>query len=75
MTSEDLTTKQAEKIYDALRPTLGFLTQLEQRLQEIGFSPNDGYYEKVNAALDAFRRLTIETRRRSMTRPELPPRP
>lgn len=61
MTRDDLTSKQAEKIYEALRPTLGFLTQLEGRLQELGFAATDGYYEKVRAALDAYHRLTVET--------------
>jgi hypothetical protein len=75
MSRADLTTTQAGKIYEALRPTLGFLTQLDRRLRELGFPPNDGYHEKVGNALDAFRRLTTETHQRSMTRPELPPRP
>ncbi len=75
MTSQDLTTTQAEKIYEALRPTLAFLTQLDQRLQDIGFGPANGYCEKVKEALDAFLRLTTETHRRSMTGPEIPPHP
>src|SRR6478736_6569139 len=61
MTSSDITTRQAEKIYEALRPTLGFLTQLEGRLAELGFSMTDSYFQKVTAARDAFQRLTVES--------------
>ena len=61
MTGEDLTPTQARKIYDALQPTLGFLSKLERRLIEIGFSANDPYFEKVAAAHEAFHRLAVET--------------
>ncbi|MFO0840938.1 MAG: hypothetical protein U0797_00885 [Gemmataceae bacterium] len=64
---EALTTLQAAKIYDALHPTLGFLTQLEARLSQLGLRPTDGYYQKVREALDAFHRLTVETHYLSCT--------
>jgi hypothetical protein len=65
MTRQALTTRQAGKIYEALCPTLGFLTQLEQRLAEMGFGPLDPYYQKVKVAQDALHRLTVETHYRS----------
>lgn len=65
MTRDEITTKQAEKIYLALRPTLGFLTQLEERLTALGFSSTDDFYRKVLDARDAFHRLTVETHYRS----------
>ncbi len=61
MTKDNITTRQAEKIYAALTPTLGFLTQLESRLTEVGFQATDGYYERVRAARAAFLHLTTET--------------
>lgn len=61
MTRNDITTRQASKIYDALHPTLGFLTQLEQRLDRLGFRHDDDYYKLVATARDAFQRLTVET--------------
>ncbi len=61
MTNEELSTTQARKIFDALHPTLGFLTQLEVRLGQLGFPPTDEYYRKVLAAREAFHRLTVET--------------
>lgn len=61
MTRGDLSTKQAKKIYGALHPTLGFLTQLERRLLELGISANDSYYAKVKAARDTYQQLTVET--------------
>lgn len=65
MTRGDLSSRQARKIFDALHPTLGFLTQLERRLLELGFPPTDPYYGKVKAALDAYHRLAVETHYRA----------
>ena len=61
MTKDDITTRQAQRIYDALFPALGFLTQLETRLSDLGFPSTDGYVEKVRAAREAFMKLTVET--------------
>ena len=61
MTREDLSTKQAGKIYDALMPTLGFLIRLEARLLELGFSDADSYLEKVKKAQRAFSVLAVDT--------------
>lgn len=61
MTREDITTRQASKIYDALHPTLGFLNQLEERLSRLGFRHDDDYYQMVKAARDTFQRLAVET--------------
>ena len=65
MTTNGITAKQAGKIYEALLPTLGFLTQVEVRLGEMGVSPLDPYFQKVVAARDAFHGLTVETHSRS----------
>ena len=65
MTANGITAKQAGKIYEALQPTLGFLTQLEVRLGEMGVGPLDPYLQKVVAARDAFHGLTVETHYRS----------
>lgn len=64
MTTE-ITTKQAAKIYAALQPTLGFLTQLEVRLGELGLSPIDPYLRQVQAVRDVFHGLVVETHYRS----------
>ena len=61
MTGEHITTRQARKIYDALYPTLGFLTQLEMRLLDLGFPPTDDYVVRVRSARDAYQQLTVET--------------
>ena len=50
MTREDITTRQAGKIYEALHPTLGFLTRLEERLGELGL-PDDEFGERVVAVV------------------------
>lgn len=65
MSDKELTRIQAGKIYDALYPMLGFLSQLDGRLAELGFSPADGYLEKVRAAREAYFRLAVETHRLS----------
>ena len=61
MTREDITTRQAGKIYEALHPTLGFLTRLEERLGELGLPDDDEYMGKLKAARDAYRALAAET--------------
>lgn len=61
MTRDDITTRQADKVYAALVPTLGFLTQLETRLGELGFSGDDEYVVKLKAARDAYRAFAAET--------------
>jgi len=63
MKRDDITTRQAEKLYAALVPTLGFLNQLEERFGELGFPSEDEYVAKLKAARDAFRMLTSETLR------------
>lgn len=65
MKAVEITAKQAWKIYEALNPTLGFLTQLETRLAALGLGPLDPYFQKVVAARDAFHSLTVETHYRS----------
>lgn len=61
MTKDDITPKQAEKLLAALCPTLGFLTQLEARLGELGFTAEDEYLRKLKAASEAYRRFTADT--------------
>lgn len=63
---KQLTTLQAKKIYDAVFPTLGFLTQLEERLRHIGLPPNDRFYLLVVTARTAVHGLTVEAHYQSL---------
>ena len=61
MTRHDITPRQAEKLYAALLPTLGFLTQLDERLGELGLPADDPYRSALREARDAYRALTAAT--------------
>jgi outer membrane protein assembly factor BamA len=61
MRKHEITAVQADKVYAALVPTLGFLTQLEARLAELGFPGDDAYVVRLRAASEAYRRLTADT--------------
>lgn len=63
----DLTADQARTVFAAIQPTLGFLNQLERRLAELGFPPNGGYVQRVEAARDALHDLTVATHYLSLT--------
>lgn len=63
---KQLTTLQAKKIHDAVFPTLGFLTQLEERLRHLGFPPNDRFYSLVAHARAAVHGLSVEAHYQSL---------
>jgi hypothetical protein len=55
--STTLTIAQAKRMYDALAPTLGYLTRLRQRMEQVGFIPGDPLYRDVCKAHDAMHAL------------------
>lgn len=44
-------------MYDALAPTLGYLTRLRRRMEQVGFIPGDPLYRDVCKAHDAMHAL------------------
>jgi len=50
MHSGDLTREQAEKLHERLRPMFNYLSDLQARMDERGFSPADRLYQEVQAA-------------------------
>jgi hypothetical protein len=55
--SETTTIAQAQRMHDALAPTLGYLTRLQQRMDRVGFIPADPLYRDVRAAHDVMHAL------------------
>jgi hypothetical protein len=51
---------QAKALYAALRPALGFLYRLQQRMEKRGFPPNDKLLRLTANACDALHSLCIE---------------
>ena len=51
---------QAAKLHRTLQPTLGYLYRLRERMQKVGFLPNDPLFLRVCQAYDAVHRLSIE---------------
>src|SRR5262245_2163636 len=60
MNSRQLTTRQAEQLLEKIRPTTGYLRQLQARMIERGFPSNDPLLLVVNKAYDAMDHLFME---------------
>lgn len=58
--SDDITTQQARELHEAFHPTLGNLTLLSERLNKLGFPPDDKLLLVVQKAQDALQHLTVE---------------
>jgi hypothetical protein len=54
MNADDLTPKQVQRLNDAIRRQLGYLTRLVQRMERRGWEPSDRVFR---AALDAQRAM------------------
>ena len=50
MTSGDLTSEQAQKMYDTIVPTLGYLNRVLKRMQLKGFPDEDNLWQRTLAA-------------------------
>ena len=61
MNSQQLTRQQAETIFRALQPKLGYLSKLRRRMEQTGFPPDDKLFRLTVAAQDALQSLYIET--------------
>ena len=61
MDTDDVKHWQAKKIDAALRPTLGYLFHLRERMQKKGFAPGDPYYQAVCRAYDAMHAVCVRT--------------
>jgi hypothetical protein len=55
--STTTTITQAKRMHDALAPTLGYLTRLRQRMEQVGFIPADPLYRNVCKVHDAMHGL------------------
>jgi hypothetical protein len=58
--SSNLATWQAKTLYAALRPALGFLYRLQERMEKRGFPPGDPLFRLTANAYDALHSLCIE---------------
>jgi hypothetical protein len=47
-------------MYAALRPALGYLYRLRERMEKQGFPPNDKLLKLTDAAYNAIHALTVE---------------
>jgi hypothetical protein len=59
MDSRDLTTEQAAKIRDAIRPHLAYLRRLQVRMERRGFIPTDELFQAATRAYDATHDLWV----------------
>ncbi len=65
MDSEDLTTKQAERMRTALFRLNNYLSRLVNRMERTGFPPTDPLYQRTKAAYDAVCSLCMDLHYRS----------
>ena len=59
MNSRDLTPEQARLMAEKLRPTLGYLTRLQRRMDEEKFPAHDPVYVTVSEAQAAMQDLCM----------------
>ena len=59
MDLSDLTPQQAQELAERLRPTLGYLVRLTNRMQQRGWAANDPAYAAAWAARDAMHELCV----------------
>jgi hypothetical protein len=60
MRSEQLTDNQLQALAERLRPMLGYLSRLQARMAQQGFSADDRLVVLVGAAQQAMQALTVE---------------
>ena len=65
MDSSGLKPWQAERSAAALRPSLGYLSRLQRRMEERGILPQEPLYQLVVRAYEALHHLFIERHYRS----------
>jgi hypothetical protein len=51
---------QAAKLLKTLRPMLGYLYRLRERMDKVGFISSDPLYRRVCRAYDSLHALTVE---------------
>ena len=51
---------QAARLRDAVRPTLGYLYRLRERMTRVGFLPSDPLFQRVDRAYNAMHALFVE---------------
>jgi hypothetical protein len=56
----DLTAEQLDKLSAAIGPHLGYLHKLRERMDKIGFVPDDKLRKLVEAAYNAMHSLRVE---------------
>ena len=56
---------QAERMLEVLRPTLGYLSRLQRRMEKVGFLPTDPLYVQVRLAYDSMHSLCMDLHYRS----------
>ena len=56
----DLNREQIESLEKSLRPTLGYLHRLRDRMEKTGAIPSDPLHQHVSKALDAMQGLCVE---------------
>ena len=63
MDSRDLTTKQADELYQRLRPMFSYLVDLQTRMEQRQFDADDRLYLEVKAARYAMQLLCKDVHR------------
>jgi hypothetical protein len=51
---------QAKELHRRLQPSLGYLYRLRERIQKVGFVPNDKLYALVSNAYESMHALCVE---------------
>jgi hypothetical protein len=60
MDSAPIVRWQAAKLREAVRPTVGYLYRLRERMTRVGFLPSDPLFKRVDRAYDAMHALFVE---------------
>ena len=63
MDSRDLTSKQADELYQRLRPMFHYLADLQRRMEQRQFDPDDRLYLEVKTARSAMQLLCKDVHR------------
>jgi hypothetical protein len=61
MNSDDIKHAQPKVIEAALEPMVGYLHRLQARMEKVGFTPSDSYFQAVARAYDATQALCMAT--------------
>lgn len=60
MDRSTLTRSQAKTVSEGLFPGMNYLFRLRERMQKVGFPPEDKLFKMVCAAYDGMHRLSVE---------------